>query len=166
MDTTIKQIAIDHDDLIEQIVLMTHRFSFESHIYEQLGFDPDKFRDYLKVHMQAPAAVYAAMRGDTVMGYAIFFIDTAYINQPNFEIVTIYVAPEFRKTNAGRTLAEALVETMDINGCKYGQVSICCAMKHNEDLINMLTQNMFKKLGFYQIGTIMGRRGLSWESAH
>lgn len=163
MDTQIIQIGADHADAIEQIVLMTHRFSYESHIYERMGFNPEKFNTYLVEHTKAPAVVYAAMRGDTVMGYAIAFIDTFYIDQPNFEIITIFVAPEFRKSDAGRSLAEALVDTMDINGCKYGQISICCAMKENEDLINMLTQNMFKKLGFYQIGTIMGRKGKSWD---
>jgi ribosomal protein S18 acetylase RimI-like enzyme len=162
MDTKIRQVGACEDDLIDQITAMTHRFSHESHIYEQMDFNPEKFRRYIKAHCAAPASVYAAMRGDTVTGYTVFAIDTQYIDQANFEIITIYVPPEFRKTDAGRMLAQSLVDTMDLNGCKYGQVSICCAMKHNEELINALTQNMFKKLGFYQIGTIMGRRGKSW----
>lgn len=164
MDTQIIQIGAGHADYIDQITLMTHRFSYESHIYERMGFNPEKFKEYLVAHTKPGAVVYAAMRGDTVMGYCIAFIDTAYIDEPNFEIITIFVAPEFRKTDAGRKMAEALVATMDINGCKYGQISICCAMKENEDLINMLTQNMFRKLGFYQIGTIMGRKGAKWDS--
>lgn len=164
MDTQIIQIGVHYDDFIDQIVAMTHRFAFESHIYERMGFNPERFREYLKAHMRAPATVYAATRGETVMGYAIAAIDTMYVDEPNFEIITIFVAPEFRKSDAGRLLAKALVDTMDINGCKYGQIGICCAMKENEDLINMLTQNMFKKLGFYQIGIIMGRKGKTWDS--
>jgi len=163
METKINQVGIEHADTIEQIVAMTQLFSNESHIYERLGFNPDKFREYIKAHTQAPASVYAAMRGKTVMGYCIFFIDQQYIDEKNFEIITIYVAKEFRKSDVGRMMAQAMVDTMDLNGCKYGQISICCAMKENEDLINWLTQNMFKKLGFYQIGTIMGRKGASWE---
>lgn len=164
MDTQIIQIGEGHADFIDQITAMTHRFSYESHIYERMGFNPAKFRAYLIEHTRPGAIVYAAMRGDTVMGYAIAFIDTAYIDQPNFEIITIFVAPEFRKADAGRALTKALVDTMDLNGCKYGQISICCAMKEDEDLINMLTANMFKKQGFYQIGIIMGRKGASWDS--
>lgn len=158
------QIGEGHADYIDQIVALTHRFSYESHIYERLGFNPEKFRHYIIEHTAAPASVYAAIVDGTVAGYAIFYIDTQYIDEPNFEIITIYVPPEFRKSGAGRRLAEALVDTMDLNGCKYGQISICCAMKENEELINALTRNMFAKLGFYQIGFIMGRRGKSWES--
>lgn len=163
MEAKIIQVGQDSADYIDQIVAMTQRFSHESHIYEKLGFNPEKFREYLIAHTKDPASVFAAVRQGTVMGYVIFFIDTAYIDLPNFEIITIYVAPEFRKSDAGRALAKALVDTMDLNGCKYGQISICCAMKVDEDLINALTANMFKKLGFYQIGIILGRRGKSWE---
>lgn len=159
----IRQIGAAHADFIEQIVAMTHRFSHESHIYEKLGFNPDKFRAYVKFHTESPAAVFIAEHNGVVTGYAIFFIDQQYITEKNFEIVTIYVPPEYRKTETGRMLASALVQTMDLNGCKYGQISICCAMKENEDLINALTANMFKKFGFYQIGTIMGRKGKIWD---
>lgn len=162
--TRIVQLGTADGDYIGQIVAMTQRFSTESHIYERLGFNPAKFKAYLEAHMAPPAAVYAACRGETVTGYAIFFIDTAYIDEKNFEIITIYVPPEFRKSDAGRALATALADTMDLNGCKYGQISICCAMKDDESLINALTANLFKKHGFYEIGTIMGRRGKSWES--
>jgi len=165
METKIKQVGIEHDDIIEQIVAMSHRFSFESHIYEGLKFNQDKFRQHVRNHTQAPTGIYAAMCGETVTGYAAFMIDQHYIDEKNFEILTIYVPSEYRKTDSARALAKALIDTMDINGCKYGQVSICCAMKENEDLINMLTQNLFKKLGFYQIGIIMGRKGKTWEQA-
>lgn len=160
----ILQIASDHQAYIDQIVSMTQQFAQESHIYEKLGLNPDKFDAYLHAHTKPPACVYAAVRDGIVLGYAIFVIDKAYIDEKNFEIITIYVPPEHRNTGAGRALAEALVDTMDLNGCKYGQISVCCAMKENEELINTLTENMFKKLGFYQIGTILGRKGLSWES--
>lgn len=161
---TIIQIAADDDNNIDQIVAMTTAFSAESHIYERMKFNPAKCREYIKAHTKPGAAVYAAVKDGIVLGYAILAIDKQYIDEANFEIITIYVPKEHRKTGAGRALAEALVETMDLNRCKYGQISICCAMKEDEELINKLTANMFKKLGFYQIGIIMGRRGLSWES--
>lgn len=164
METRIIQIGAGLVNHIDQIVAMTKEFSAESHIYERLGFNPEKFRHYVVAHTNAPAIVYAAVRGETVMGYAIAFIDKVYIDQPNFEIITIFVAKEFRRSDAGRKLANALVDTMDLNGCKYGQIGICCAMKENEDLINTLTMNMFKKHGFYQIGVIMGRKGEKWDS--
>lgn len=161
--TEILQIGADHGEYIDQIVAMTAEFSSESHIYDQLGFNPEKFKRYILAHTQAPASIYATKRGETITGYALFYLDSTYIDAVNFEIITIYVPPAHRKSDAGRSLADALVKTMDINGCKYGQVSICCAMKENEELINMLTQNMFRKLGFYKIGVIMGRKGLSWD---
>lgn len=158
------QVDSDSADYIDQIVAMTQRFSQESHIYERLRFSPEKFRHYLIDHTHPPASVYAAVANGTVAGYAIFFIDMQYIDEANFEIITIYVPPEFRRSGAGRKLADALTQTMDMNDCKYGQISICCAMKENEELINTLTQNMFKKVGFYPIGTIMGRKGKTWDS--
>ena len=39
-------------------------------------------------------------------------------------------------------------KTMDINGCKYGQISICCAMTHYAGVIDKLTEKPFCKAWF------------------
>lgn len=158
------QVGFADEDLINQIVDITNEFAHESHIYERLGFNKEKFYWYVKHHTKNPAFVYAAVQGGKVISYCMFEIENMYIDKWNFEIVTIYTPPTHRGSGAAQMLVEYMVMTMDHNNCAYGQVSICCAMKEDAELIDRLTANMFKKHGFYQIGIIMGRKGITWDS--
>lgn len=164
MDTAIQivQIGTDQEDYINQIADMTVTFTDESSLYGFLDFNREKFICWLREYLDDPASVFAAVRDGKVMGYMVFFLDNNYIDQINLEMMTFYVAPQYRGTNAARMLAQAFVDTQDLNGCKLAQVSVCSSMKVNGDRIDRLTENMFKKHGFYQIGTILGRKGKSW----
>lgn len=160
----IKEITDPNDPLIAGIVSMTVEFTDASHIYQRLSFNTDKFHQYVLDHVTDPDAQCCAVHvGDTAVGYSLSFVDDMYIDKPNFEIVTMYSAKEFRGTRVGRMLADNLAEKMDELCCHYGQVSICCAMEKDEHLINQLTANLFKKRGFYEIGVILGRKGKQWD---
>ena len=165
MKLELKEITDPSDPLIDGIVAMTVDFTNESHIYQRLGFNTTKFCEYVLDHVNEPTSqCYVVYAGDTAVGYSLSFIDDIYIDKPNFEIVTMYSAKEFRGTQVGRMLANNLADKMDEFCCYYGQVSICCAMENDEHLINQLTANLFKKRGFYEIGVILGKKGKQWDS--
>lgn len=163
MKLEIKEITDVTDPLIDHVVSMTIAFAGESHIYQRLDFNPQKFEDYVSHFVMDEAAqVYVAVLDGVSLGYTISYVDLIYIDRPQFEIVTLFVPKACRKTGVGRALAKKLADTMDELECHYGHVSICCAMEKDQGLITKLTANMFKKLGFYEVGVVLGRKGEKW----
>lgn len=147
---------------IDDIVEMTHEFAGESSIYQNLGFNKEKFRGWLIGSLQGGAVCLMVHDEIEAYGYCLFYIEADYIDRCNMEIVTIYVKPEGRSKGLARKLVQSMVNIQDINNIPYAQVSICAMFEENAELINKLTANVFAKQGYKNIGLIMGRRGDSW----
>ncbi len=152
-------------DAIDQVGELTDIFSGESAIYSKLGFCKRKFVRWLKTQIRMGACILVATVDDKPAGYALAFIDRWYIKRKNFEIVTIYVPPEFRNSGVGAKLADALCDMIEVNQCHYSQISICAAFQNDAELIQIATERLFKRRGFYQIGVVLGKKGSSWDQA-
>lgn len=148
---------------IDQVAELTGIFAGESSIYSKLGFCKRKFVHWLKSQIRGGACIILATVDGQPAGYALAYIDKGYIKRKNFEIITIYVPPEFRNSGVGAKLADYLVDMIEVNECDYSQISICAAFQNDAELIQIATERLFKRRGFYQIGVVLGKKGSSWD---
>lgn len=155
----VSTVKAGDDETIEQIADLTEIFADESLIYSELGFNRDKFIDYISQFTEEGAALVVAKVDNEVVGYSPVYVDLMYIDKPNLEIVSIYVPPQYRNSGVGSCLADYLVQLIELNNPAYTQVSVCAFFKEDRELIQRATERLFTKRGFEQIGTILGRKG-------
>jgi len=161
MDIKIDLLQEGDTQTVDQLVALTETFADESLIYSHLGFNSDKFRAYISSFTQDGAACIVAKVDDKVVGYSPVYIDLMYIDKIYCEIVSIYVPPPYRNSGVGSKIVDVLCDMIDQNHAAYSQVSVCAYFKQDRELIQRATERLFKRKGFEQIGTILGKKGTS-----
>jgi GNAT superfamily N-acetyltransferase len=142
---------------IDEVVSLQEIFISESSHYSKLGFNRDKFKNVLSSFLLPCNGCIVAKIDNKIVGYSPYTIDMDFIDKINFEIITFYVHPEYRNTGVGGVMGDRLIELMEDFGSSYSHVSICAQFKEHSELIQKATERLFKKRGFKQIGTVLGR---------
>lgn len=158
-DITVFTVREDDEDTLNQIADITSVFAKESLIFKDMDFNRDKYLDFVSQFTQEGAILLAAKVGDEVVGYIPAHADLNYTDKVNLEVITLYVAPAYRNSGVGTALVDALCDTIDANDIGYTHVAICAFFEHDRELIQKATERLFKKKGFEQVGTILGRKG-------
>lgn len=161
MDISIELLQAGDSETVDQIADVTETFASESLIYSQLDFNREKFKAYIASFAQDGAACVVAKHDGKVVGFSPVFIDLMYIDKINFEIVSIYVPPPYRNSGVGSRIVDVLCDMIDQNHAAFSQVSVCAYFKEDRELIQRATERLFKRKGFEQIGTILGKKGAS-----
>tara|TARA_R110000851_G_scaffold287513_2_gene441512 strand:- start:3527 stop:4060 length:534 start_codon:yes stop_codon:yes gene_type:complete len=160
----VNAVKPDERHLMDWIIHLTEQFISETKVYSQLGFSSVKYREYVKMVLEGNDGVcLIAHDGVKAYGYTLFYAENTYIEQTNCEIVTMYVCPEARGWGVGRALVEETTRIVDANDVAYSQISICGEFEQDGEMMDMLTENLYKKFGFKRMGVILGRKGKSWD---
>lgn len=160
MDIDIEILKQGDTDTINQLIALTETFANESLIYSELGYNGEKFREFISKFTTEGAICVVAKVDGKVVGYAPAYADMNYIDKINLEIVSIYVPPPYRNSGVGTRIVETLCLLMDDNKVGYSHVAICAYFKQDRDLIQKATERLFKRHGFQQVGTILGKKGV------
>lgn len=128
---------------------------FDESAYSDLTYDPEMARQTI-LQWIPETCVLARVDGNLVGILAMYFTRT-YYKETEGDVVIFYVLPEYRGTGVARGLVYALKKISDKQKAAIVYTSSGSGMKGNN---NKLYANLFKKVGFKELGTELIRKNV------
>lgn len=157
-DVQISLLEKDDAETLDGLCDLQDAFTAESGTYREMKVNRDKFRETINQYAHDRAFCVVAKIDGRVVGYSPAYLDTQFHDEINFEISTFYVHPDYRNGGIGGMIIDRLCELMEEHKFKFSQIGICAEIQ-DDGVLQRATELLFKRKGFYQIGTIYGKRG-------
>lgn len=137
---------------LNALIGMAATFAGES-TWSGVQFDYDKARRHLKLYLESPNAdVLVAEVNGKIIGAVLVAASLEFHVLPFCYVAKFYVAPEGRRTAAGRELAEAIKRWAQANGCTHAFVTATAGLSPLEQ---KLFVNLMAAAGFKESGPVM-----------
>ena len=142
-------------DDVDSIQNMLYPAYFEESTYSGLTYDPEMSKKTIASWIPE-TCIIAKVDGEIVGIVAAYFVRT-YYKQKEGDVVIFYTRPDYRGTGVARGLVNALKEIGDKVGAAVIYTSSGSGMGGNN---NKLYANLFKKVGFEELGTELIRKNV------
>ena len=147
---TIIRATLEHVDEIEGLLYPHY---FEESGYNHLDYDSDNCKRCISEWVTSGVGIMIKSRGKLVAFAAMGFIRTFY-KQIEADVDMFFVLPEYRGTGIARVLSKVLSDFA--NEAQAAVVYTSC-LSELGGKNNQMYVNLWKKLGFRVLGTVMIR---------
>lgn len=144
-------------DDVEELARLFQQFFGEAD-YKSRGivFSPRKAKNWLTrvIKFGACPHIIARTHGyeGEIIGVTSYSLDESFCEQPVAVLGTLYVVPNHRKSAVGRILVAVAVDAAAGDGACAFHAPLASGMMETKTLVNL-----FSRVGFTEIGTILGR---------
>lgn len=137
-------------DDIDEIVGAGERFFAESEFKDFSEYSPENFRRTLgdMLNSEASRIFVFLPDGRHIEGFVAFQFSFAYTREPIALLFLLYVAPEFRRSPAGRLLMQLAMADAKAQGAVAFYAGAMARMGPSDKTL----ANMYRKLGFEDLG--------------
>lgn len=140
---------------IEDIENLLYPHYFEESTYSDLTYDPEMTRKTITSWI--PETCILARVDGVLVGVLAMYFTRTYYKEYEGDVVIFYVHPDYRGAGVGRGLVNALKEVSDKLGAAVVYTSSGSGMGEEN---NKLYTNLFKKVGFEELGTELIRKNV------
>ncbi len=138
-------------DVVELTYLFKDFFEESDYADKGIAYSPNNAAVWLRRVITQGVFPHVVARIDgKIVGVTSFSLDQSFSEEPIAVLHTIYVRPEFRRTQIGRQLLALALFVAEGDGATCFSAPISSGMKEVPSL-----QNMFRKAGFRQSGAIL-----------
>ena len=147
---TLKQAGIED---IQRIQDLLYPHYFKESGYRDLDYDPLATATMIYTWIKDGVGLIVESDGKAIGFASIGFMRTFY-KQAEADVDMFFILPEYRATGAARMLSKSLAYVADKGNAKVVYTSCLSELGENN---NKMYENLWSKLGFRKLGTVMIR---------